>query len=161
MAKRLGERPLGRDRLVDGADWHRARTLDGGSPPEQADPPLAIPVREVVKIGWPQFNHDGGAIFFGTRATDRRQLYLTTGDGGSADDQNLQTGFRLQPAFGHGTGSEATAPNRLGHGQNRGSAWGKMFRFDPLTVDDAVVRAGDNVPAPPQFTPFAFGLRNP
>src|SRR3954453_14963998 len=32
MAKRLGERPLARDRLVDGAEWHRARTLDGGSP---------------------------------------------------------------------------------------------------------------------------------
>jgi hypothetical protein len=130
-------------------------------PPEEADAPLAQPIREVIRIGWPQFNHNGGAIFFGTRTTDRRLLYMTTGDGGSADDQNLQTGFRLQPAFGHGTGSEATAPNRFGNGQNPQSAWGKIFRFDPLTATGLVVPAGDDVPAPPQLERFATGLRNP
>src|SRR3954468_12973681 len=41
----------------------RAAPEKNDTPPEQADPPLAIPVGEVVKIGWPQFNHDGGAIF--------------------------------------------------------------------------------------------------
>jgi hypothetical protein len=141
---------------------HAPREQRGDDPPaDEAEPPLAQPVREVARIGWPQFNHNGGAIFFGTRPSDRRLLYLTTGDGGSADDQNLQTGFRLQPAFGHGTGSEATAPNRFGNGQNPDSAWGKIFRFDPLTVSDIVVPAGDDVPAPAQFTRFAFGLRNP
>jgi hypothetical protein len=131
------------------------------SPPEESAAPLAAPIREVARIGWPQFNHNGGAIFFGTRESDRRQLYWTTGDGGSADDQNLQTGFRLEPAFGHGTGSEAQEPNRFGNGQNPASAWGKIFRFDPLAVDGVVVPAGDDVPAPPQFERFAFGLRNP
>lgn len=130
-------------------------------PPEQADAPLAVPVREVVRIGWPQFNHDGGAIFFGTRSTDRRLLYLTTGDGGSADDQNLQIGFRLQPAYGHGAGSKATAPNRFGNGQNPEAAWGKVFRFDPLAVTGVAIPAGDDVPNP--LAPFmiAYGLRNP
>jgi hypothetical protein len=129
-------------------------------PPEQNDAPLATPVREVVRIGWPQFNHNGGAIFFGTRPADRRILYMTTGDGGSADDQNLQTGFRLQPAFGHGTGSEATAPNRFGNGQNPQSAWGKLFRIpEPTTVGPIVIPAGDDVTAP--FDARAFGLRNP
>jgi hypothetical protein len=130
-------------------------------PPEEADAPLAQPLRELIRIGWPQFNHNGGAIFFGTRARDRRLLYMTTGDGGSADDQNLQTGFRLQPAFGHGTGSEATGPNRFGNGQNPQSPWGKIFRFDPLTVTGLVVPAGDDVAAAPQLERFATGLRNP
>jgi hypothetical protein len=130
-------------------------------PPEQTDAPLAAPVREVVRIGWPQFNHDGGAIFFGTRPSDRRLLHLTTGDGGSADDQNLQIGFRLVPAYGHGTGSEATAPNRFGNGQDPDAAWGKVFRFDPLAVTGVVIPAGDNVPNP--LAPFVigYGLRNP
>jgi hypothetical protein len=129
--------------------------------PEQGDPPLAKPVREMVRIGWPQFNHDGGAIFFGTRPRDRRLLYLTTGDGGSADDQNQQIGFRLQPAFGHGAGSEATAPNRAGNGQTPTVAWGKVFRFDPFAVTGVTVPAGDDIPFPPQFTLVAYGLRNP
>ena len=130
-------------------------------PPDEAEAPLAVPVREVVRVGWPQFNHNGGAIFFGTRPEDRRLLYFTTGDGGCADDQNLQIGFRLLPCSGHGTGSEATGPNRFGNGQNPASAWGKIFRFDPLLVTGLVVPAGDNVVMPPAVTPYAFGLRNP
>jgi hypothetical protein len=139
-----------------------SREGDGDTPPpEQNDAPLAVPIREVVKIGWPQFNHDGGAIFFGTRPADRRLLYLTTGDGGSADDQNLQIGFRGVPAYGHGTGSEATAPNRAGNGQTPTVAWGKVFRFDPFALSEVTVPAGDDVPNP--LTPFmiATGLRNP
>jgi hypothetical protein len=130
-------------------------------PPEQQDAPLAAPVREVVKIGWPQFNHDGGAIFFGTRPTDRRLLYLTTGDGGSADDQNLQIGFRGVPAFGHGTGSEATEPNRFGNGQDPDAAWGKVFRFDPIALSEVTIPAGDDVPNPLAAFMVAYGLRNP
>jgi hypothetical protein len=130
-------------------------------PPEQQDAPLAVPVREVVKIGWPQFNHDGGAIFFGTRQSDRRLLHLTTGDGGSADDQNRQIGFRGEPAFGHGTGSEATAPNRLGNGQDPDAAWGKVFRFDPFAVTEVTIPAGDDVPNPLEEFMIAYGLRNP
>ena len=128
-------------------------------PPDEAEPPLAFPIREVARIGWPQFNHNGGAVFFGTRTNDRRLLYFTTGDGGCADDQNLQIGFRLIPCGGHGTGSEATAPNRAGNGQNPVSAWGKIFRFDPLLVTGVVVPSGDNVPSP--LPMYAFGLRNP
>jgi len=101
----------------------RPASEENDNPPEQADAPLAVPVREVVRIGWPQFNHNGGAIFFGTRPADRRQLYLSTGDGGSADDQNLQTGFRRNRPTGtaparrppHPTGSAtARIPPRRG-----------------------------------------------
>ena len=130
-------------------------------PPEQRDAPLATPVREVIRIGWPQFNHNGGAIFFGTRPEERHLLYLTTGDGGSADDQNLQIGFRLQPAYGHGTGSEATVPNRAGNGQNPAVPWSKIMRFDPTLVTGVVVPAGDNVPNPLAASVVAYGVRNP
>ena len=132
-----------------------------GPPPEEADLPLAHPVREVVRTGWPQFNHNGGAIFFGTRERDRRLLYLTTGDGGCADDQNQQIGFRLVPCDGHGAGSEATAPNAAGNGQNQAVVWGKIFRFDPLAQPTTTIPAGDDVPNP--LAPFllAYGLRNP
>jgi hypothetical protein len=142
---------------------HPASDPRGGSsdqpPPEEAEPPLAFPTgREVVRVGWPEFNHNGGAIFFGTRPSDRHLLYVTTGDGGAADDQNLQIGFRLVPAYGHGTGSEATAPNRFGNGQNPASAWGKTFLIDP-SLSYGVIPAGDNVPS--TMPMFAFGLRNP
>jgi hypothetical protein len=130
-------------------------------PPEETKPPLAQPVREVLRIGWPQFNHNGGAIFFGTRPGDRRKLYVTTGDGGCADDQNNQIGFRLVPCGGHGTGSEATEPNRAGNGQNPESPWGKIFRFNPLLVTELVIPSGDDVVAPPVLERYAFGLRNP
>ena len=129
-------------------------------PPEETDPPLAVPVREVVRVGWPQFNHNGGAIFFGTRPSDRRLLYFSTGDGGCADDQNGQIGFRLVPCTGHGAPSAATAPNRFGNGQNPTTAWGKIFRFDPLLVTGLVIPTGED--APPAGLPlYAFGLRNP
>jgi hypothetical protein len=58
----------------------------------------------------------------------------------SVDDQNNQIGFRLIPCGGHGTGSEATAPNRADKGQNPTSPWGKIFRLDPLTVTNLEYR---------------------
>jgi hypothetical protein len=129
--------------------------------------PEAVAPRLVVRMGWPQFNHNGGAIFFGTRPSERQNgaeaLYMTTGDGGCADDQNLQLGFRLVPCDGHGTGSEATAPNRFGNGQNPEVVWGKVFRFNPLTlsVPEDTIPAGDNLPNPLAPFLYAFGLRNP
>jgi hypothetical protein len=137
------------------------RTADPLANPltDASDAPLATPVREVFRIGWPQFNHNGSAIFFGTRPADRRLLYLTTGDGGCADDQNQQIGFRGIPCDGHGTGSEATVPNAFGNGQNPDSPWGKIFRFDPLAQPTTVIPAGNDVESP--LPMYAFGLRNP
>ena len=56
--------------------------------------PLATTASRIVTtIVQPQFNHNGGALFFGTRPADRNFLYITSGDGGCADDQFGQLGL--------------------------------------------------------------------
>lgn len=115
--------------------------------PVSEDPATAscapVMVREVYTFQQPQFNHNGGAIFFGTRAEDRNLLYVTTGDGGCADDQDGQLGLQGEgPCIGHG-------PN--GNGQNPNTPLGKILRINPLATAST-------------FTPadvFATGFRNP
>jgi len=108
--------------------------------------------RKVYTFIQPQFNHDGGAIFFGTRPDDRSLLYITSGDGGCADDQNRQLGLQGEgPCIGHGSGSAATSPNRSGNGQRLDTPLGKILRIDPQTTART-------------FSPgdiYAFGFRNP
>lgn len=112
----------------------------------------AVRTRVVYTFLQPQFNHDGGAIFFGTRASDRNLLYITSGDGGCADDQNRQQGLQGEgPCIGHGPGSEATAPNRAGNGQSLDTPLGKILRINPAMTART-------------FTPtdtYAYGFRNP
>jgi glucose/arabinose dehydrogenase len=42
--------------------------------------------RELIRVNWPQFNHDGGDLAFGPD----RKLYISMGDGGGADDADGQ-----------------------------------------------------------------------
>lgn len=109
--------------------------------------------REVTSFVQPQFNHNGGAVFFGTRPDDRNLLYITSGDGGCADDQNNQQGLGEEgPCIGHGPGSEATAPNRAGNAQRLDTPLGKILRLDPAgTYPEAALPA----------TIYAYGFRNP
>lgn len=95
--------------------------------------------RVILRIKEPQFNHNGGALFFGTRPRDRNLLYITSGDGGCADDQHGQLGLAGEgPCISHrGVGNAQRPDNRLG----------KILRLDPRTG------------AAPEI--FAFGLRNP
>lgn len=102
----------------------------------------AAPTRVILDIVQPQFNHNGGAIFFGTRPDDRHLLYITVGDGGCADDQDGQQGLQGEgPCIGHG-------PN--GNGQNPATPLGKILRLDPLTFSPGA--------SPPIY---AYGFRNP
>jgi len=100
-------------------------------------------LREVYAFEQPQFNHNGGAIFFGTRADDRNLLYISSGDGGCADDQTGQLGLQGEgPCIGHGADGNAQNPN---------TPLGKMLRIDPGR-------------ASPLFAPadvYALGFRNP
>src|SRR5439155_9957714 len=79
----------------------------------ETDPNVIDPAtrREVVRIDWPQSNHNGGQLAF--RATDH-YLYISLGDGGSVND------------VGHGHN-----PNK-GNGQDKTNALGKLLRIDPL-----------------------------
>ncbi|GAB3527115.1 PQQ-dependent sugar dehydrogenase [Arthrobacter monumenti] len=95
--------------------------------------------RVLFTILEPQFNHNGGALFFGTTAADRNLMYITSGDGGCADDQNGQLGLAGEgPCISHEDPGNAQNPNKL---------LGKILRMNPLT---------DTVP-----TIFASGFRNP
>lgn len=101
-------------------------------------------VREVLRIDQPQFNHDGGALAFGPDGL----LYVSLGDGGSADDQGI----------GHVEG---------GNGQDPGNILGSIIRIDPQGTDSANGQYG--IPADNPFVGeeglveeiFAYGFRNP
>jgi glucose/arabinose dehydrogenase len=95
--------------------------------------------RVITTILEPQFNHNGGALFFGTRRDDRQWLYITSGDGGCADDQQGQLGLAGEgPCISHeGPGNAQRLDNPLG----------KILRMNPL------------VGGAPEI--YAYGFRNP
>lgn len=95
--------------------------------------------RVILRIEEPQFNHNGGALFFGTHPEDRGLLYITSGDGGCADDQNGQLGLVGEgPCISH---------EGIGNAQRLDNLLGKILRMDPTSG------------AAPEI--FAFGMRNP
>jgi glucose/arabinose dehydrogenase len=140
---------------------HWATVREWRVPNPTADPLRRAPLspaasRIVYRALEPQFNHNGGAIFFGTEGPtdqepgDRRLLYITSGDGGCADDQFLQQGLAGEgPCISHeGPGNAQRLDNPLG----------KILRLDPTTVAAPIVWAKPGDPMPEIF---AFGFRNP
>ncbi len=120
------------------------------------NPNIANPTpKEILSIGQPQGNHNGGWIGFSP--TDNNNLYIMTGDGGSSNDSGA----------GHtaGSGNAQDITNNL---------LGKVLRID-IDNDDFIADATRNyaIPTGPgaQGNPFvgitgddeiwAFGLRNP
>jgi glucose/arabinose dehydrogenase len=102
----------------------------------------------------PQFNHDGGYLGFGPD----NLLYISTGDGGSSDDNNA----------GH-TGGDTTQPSGgLGNAQDRTKLLGKMLQIDPQGTNGSGGQYG--IPNDNPFAGnavgereeiYAYGLRNP
>jgi glucose/arabinose dehydrogenase len=119
------------------AEW---RVPDPANPDSIVDPASR---RELMRVDWPQFNHNGGDITFGPDGL----LYVPMGDGGGADDQNV----------GHGTGNAQNPANPLGD----------ILRIDVNARDSANGQYG----IPPQNVfagrpgligeIFAYGFRNP
>lgn len=100
--------------------------------------------REVMRVDWPQMNHNGGMMAFGPD----NMLYISMGDGGNGND--------VGP--GHGT---------TGNAQNLSNPLGAILRIDPTGNNSANGQYGV-----PQDNPFvntagavteiyANGLRNP
>jgi glucose/arabinose dehydrogenase len=128
-------------------EWHAPNPTDDGAVVDTGS------ARELLRIDKPQFNHNGGGLEFGADG----KLYISTGDGGGADDQDGQP-FIGGPTIGHG-------PN--GNGQNMGVALGKILRIDPHGSGAANGQYG--IPSDNPFVGFpgaveeiwAFGFRNP
>jgi glucose/arabinose dehydrogenase len=126
------------------AEW----TLDPGNP----DLIDLASRRELFRIDKPQFNHNAGMLNFGPDG----YLYVSTGDGGGADDSDGEP-FIGGNTFGHG-------PN--GNGQNIDVALGKILRVDVNGNNSANGNYG--IPADNPFVGtagldeiYAYGFRNP
>ena len=126
-------------------DDTRVQRFQVSGDPNVADAGSAFTLLEITQ---PQANHNGGWIGFGPDS----YLYISTGDGGGADDQ----------------GSGHTEPG--GNAQDTtGNLLGKILRID-VDGDDFPLDANRNYAIPPS-NPFvgspeddeiwAFGLRNP
>jgi len=103
--------------------------------------------RVVLAFEQPQFNHNGGDLDFGPDG----MLYVTSGDGGSGDDQDCQIDFDGLPTFGH--------PGE-GNGQNLDTPLGKILRINPRGV--ALAPAGNPFAGTgARGLVWAYGLRNP
>ena len=119
--------------------------------------------RELLRVDWPQFNHNGGDLAFGPDG----MLYFSMGDGGGADDRDGQLFTKATGSFpvvqvpivGHGLD---------GNAQNLTNPLGKIHRIDPNGSNSENGQYG--IPAANPFVGagngaleeiFAFGFRNP
>ncbi|AKH39260.1 MULTISPECIES: PQQ-dependent sugar dehydrogenase [Nitrosomonas] len=110
-------------------------------------------MRVLMTVDQPQFNHNAGALNFGSDG----MLYIAFGDGGGADDRDGQDIGGSQ-MIGHG-------PN--GNGQNTGNPLGKLLRIDPVGNNSNNGQYG--IPNDNPFVGsdtalkeiYAYGFRNP
>jgi glucose/arabinose dehydrogenase len=123
-------------------------------------PPVIHDLGELMRVDWPQFNHNGGDMAFGPDD----MLYISMGDGGGADDRDDQMfittlpGCPDAPIVGHGLD---------GNGQKLTNPLGKILRIDVNGSNSANGKYG--IPADNPFVNvpdaineiYAFGLRNP
>jgi glucose/arabinose dehydrogenase len=139
------------------AEW---RVPDPGNPASVVDPGSR---RELMRVDWPQWNHDGGELAFGPD----RMLYISMGDGGGADDQDGQL-FTTAPPH-HPTCGEAPQVGHQGDGnaQKLNTPHGKVLRIDVNGRNSTNGQYG--IPTGNPFVGrsgvvqeiFAFGFRNP
>lgn len=130
-----------------------------------ANPALGVDLasrRELLRVDWPQFNHNGGDLGFGPDAN----LYISMGDGGGADDADGQLFIVADGAF---PANEAPIVGHQGNGnaQKLNAPLGKILRIDVNGNTSANGQYG--IPADNPFVGapgavaeiFAFGFRNP
>jgi glucose/arabinose dehydrogenase len=127
--------------------------------------------RELMRVDWPQFNHDGGDLAFNPRApADQRDyLYISMGDGGGADDADGQQ-FIVATGKRRDIAAPVNAPivghQGDGNAQKLNTPLGKILRIDISGTNSANGQYG--IPADNPFLAsgqvkeiYAFGFRNP
>lgn len=131
--------------------------------PDRADPTSE---RRLLMLVQPQRNHNGGGLVFDAAGL----LYIGSGDGGGANDNNAghTGGFEAIPAT-ETTPAIPRPTDALGNGQDRTVLLGKILRIDPLDPDgDGPLRYG--IPPSNPFVGegggvkeeiYAYGIRNP
>src|SRR5438105_11271671 len=123
------------------------RQYQVSSNPDIADT-TAANIKTLLSFDQPQTNHNGGWIGFSPRMNDDHNLYIATGDGGAANDQDGGVGH-IEPG---------------GNAQNKTTLLGKMLRIHIDPTAGTYTIPADN----PFFGSttlkqeiWAFGLRNP
>jgi glucose/arabinose dehydrogenase len=141
------------------AEW---RVPNPASPASVVDPASR---RELLRVDWPQFNHDGGDVSFGPDEL----LYISMGDGGAADDEdNPQQLFVTAPPNYPPCGQTPQVGHQGdGNAQKLNTPLGKVLRIDVNGRNSANHQYGIPADNPFVMTPgalgeiYAFGLRNP
>lgn len=130
-----------------------------------ADPTLGVgPAsrRELLRVDWPQFNHNGSDMAFGPD----RFLYISMGDGGGADDADGQEFIVADGALPANT-APIIGHQGDGNAQKLNVPFGKILRIDVNGNNSGNGQYG--IPADNPFVGdpgvveeiFAFGFRNP
>jgi glucose/arabinose dehydrogenase len=117
--------------------------------------------RELMRVDWPQFNHDGGDLAFGPDGF----LYISMGDGGGADDADGQQFVVADGALPANT-TAMVGHQGDGNAQKLNTPLGKILRIDVNGRNSANGQYG--IPADNPFVGmpgldeiYAFGFRNP
>jgi glucose/arabinose dehydrogenase len=130
-------------------------------------PGVFPPRRQLMRVDWPQFNHDGGDLAFGPD----KKLYISMGDGGGADDADTVTQLFVlaRPKYPQTPNCDLQEPitghQGNGNAQKLNTALGKVHRIDvnpPFTAGKEY-RIPDDNPFKTGPVPeiWAYGFRNP